>query len=208
MKEDIRRPEKSEAAILAEELQQSVRQAGLAAAEEPREPGKEGSGSAEGTGREKKRRSRSRAAFKARQEALVKGGRERSGEESAGGEGSPGKKFPWKPALCVFLALAAAGGFYLYKAMSFKQAYLPHTVINGMDVTGKTADQVKERMAAGVKDYEMSLLLRGDGRETIKGDDFGLHTVFDGSLEEIIRQQNPYAWPRYLLRGPSYEIQA
>ncbi len=92
--------------------------------------------------------------------------------------------------------------------MSFKQAYLPHTVINGMDVTGKTADQVKERMAAGVKDYEMSLLLRGDGRETIKGDDFGLHTVFDGSLEEIIRQQNPYAWPRYLLRGPSYEIQA
>ena len=35
----------------------------------------------------------------------------------------------------------------------------------------------------------------------------GLHTVFDGSLEEIIRQQNPYAWPRYLLKGPSYDIQ-
>ena len=75
-----------------------------------------------------------------------------------------------------------------------------------MDVTGKTADEVKELIAAGVKDYELSLLLRGNGRETIKGTDIGLYTVFDGSLEEIIRQQNPYAWPRYLLKGPSYEL--
>ncbi|MDU3396844.1 MAG: L,D-transpeptidase family protein [Clostridiales bacterium] len=105
------------------------------------------------------------------------------------------------------MALAvAASGFYMYKVVSFQKAYLPHTVINGMDVTGKTADEVKELIAAGVKDYELSLLLRGNGRETIKGTDIGLYTVFDGSLEEIIRQQNPYAWPRYLLKGPSYEL--
>ena len=110
-------------------------------------------------------------------------------------------------AACLVAAAAICVGGYIYHAVGYRDAYLPHTVINGMDVSGRTAPEVKEMMASGVKDYSLVMRLRGGGQETIYGADIGLHTVFDGSLEEIIRQQNPYAWPRYLLKGPSYDIQ-
>lgn len=116
----------------------------------------------------------------------------------------------WKRrALPVFLVLAAAVlvGGYIYHAVGYRDVYLPHTVINGMDVSGRTVGEVKEMLASGVRNYTLHLKLRQDGHETISGEDIGLHTVFDGSLEEIIRQQNPYAWPRYLFKGPSYDIQ-
>ncbi|RJW35407.1 hypothetical protein DXC92_25965 [Clostridiales bacterium TF09-2AC] len=145
-------------------------------------------------------KSRSRAAFRERN-----GGQAKARTDEA--PGTP--KHGLGKAAAALLALAAAicVGGYIYHAVGYRDAYLPHTVINGMDVSGRTAAQVKEMMASGVKDYSLVLKLRGGGQEAIYGADIGLHTVFDGSLEEIIRQQNPYAWPRYLLKGPSYDIQ-
>ena len=111
-------------------------------------------------------------------------------------------------AVLFVLAFAACLVFYVYKAQSYDKTYLPHTAVNGMDVTGKTADEVKELISGDVKDYRLALQLRGGEQEYLEGSSIGLHTVFDGRLEEIIHQQNPYAWPRYLLKGPSYEIRA
>lgn len=213
MRDEIRTEERSQAAILADELQASIRQVESAAEAEPIYGSYgEAFGEKMGVKEQKNPRRRSRASVRKRGKAPGKKGQDTFEQGRAGGasfrEREPGKPFSWKPAAGIFMALAvAASGFYMYKVMSFQKAYLPHTVINGMDVTGKTADEVKELIAAGVKDYELGLLLRGNGRETIKGTDIGLHTVFDGSLEEIIRQQNPYAWPRYMLQGPSYELQ-
>lgn len=145
-------------------------------------------------------KSRSRAAFKERKDRQAKA---RSDE-------APGRPRPvWgrAAAVCLVAAAAICVGGYIYHAVGYRDAYLPHTVINGMDVSGRSASEVKEMMASGVKDYSLVMRLRGGGQEIIYGADMGLHTVFDGSLEEIIRQQNPYAWPRYLLKGPSYNIQ-
>lgn len=145
-------------------------------------------------------KSRSRAAFKAGKDRQAKARTDEAPDTPRPGRGK---------AAAALLALAAAicVGGYIYHAVGYRDAFLPHTVINGMDVSGRTAAQVKEMMASGVKDYSLVLKLRGGGQEAIYGADIGLHTVFDGSLEEIIRQQNPYAWPRYLLKGPSYDIQ-
>ncbi|WP_417039767.1 L,D-transpeptidase family protein [Clostridium porci] len=212
MRDEIRTEGRSQAAILADELQASIRQVESAAQAKPLYGSYgEAFGEKMGVKEQKNPRSRSRTSVRKRGKATGKRGQDTFQQGHAGGasfrEREPGKSFSWKPAVGIFMALAvAASGFYMYKVVSFQKAYLPHTVINGMDVTGKTADEVKELIAAGVKDYELSLLLRGNGRETIKGTDIGLYTVFDGSLEEIIRQQNPYAWPRYLLKGPSYEL--
>lgn len=153
------------------------------------------------------RGSRSRDAFRQRQNALEK--KEREVGRKAGQEKPPFfKGFTWKHgALMLSLAALMLTGGYVYKAVGYRDTYFPHTVINGMDVSGKTVQEVKDLISAGVKDYRLTLKLRGDGKEEITGDHIGLHTVFDGSLEEIIRQQNPYAWPRYLLKGPSYDIE-
>ena len=123
------------------------------------------------------------------------------------GKGPFDKFLSWKTAaLVLILAVAVLAGIYAYKALGYRNTYFPHTVINGMDVSGKTVGEVKELIASGVNGYGLVLKLRDEEQETITGEKIGLHTVFDGSLEEIIRQQNPFRWPRYLLKGPSYDI--
>ena len=125
----------------------------------------------------------------------------------AGETREPLKGGYWKVAAIVMaLALAACAGGYYYRAMGYRDTYLPHTVINGMDVSGRSSKEVKDMISAGIRDYSLTLKLKGGNSESVSGEDIDLHTVFDGSLEEIIRQQNPYAWPRYLFRGPEYDI--
>lgn len=171
MRDETGRDERSQAAILAEELQASIRRV---------------------EGREK---------TEARFASSVEEPSEKKWKEEK-------KRLSrtWMAGLGFALSLAV-GGLYLYQAMGFQEAYLPHTRINGMDVTGKTVEEVKGLMSEGAGKYQMKLLLRGGEAEVLRGEDLRLDTVFDGSLEEIIKQQNPYAWPRYLLKGPSYELQ-
>ena len=181
------------------------------------------------------RRSRSREAFKQRQKELADSrAQERrvhenriqetggAGENRTGdghpqndgqgtlntqGKGSFDKILSWKAAaLILILAGIVLVGVYVYKAQGYRNTYFPHTVINGTDVSGKTAEEVKELIASGVNGYGLVLKLREEKQETVTGEKIGLHTVFDGSLEEIIRQQSPFRWPRYLLKGPSYDI--
>lgn len=152
---------------------------------------------------DQKPKSRSREAFHKRREELAREKQKKGGPK----EGTSGK-FPWRPvAVILVAAAAAAGGGYGYKAMEYKERFLPHTVVNGMDVSGKNVQEVKDMISLGVEDYELTLKLRGGESEHIAGEAIGLHTTYDGSLEEIIRQQNPYAWPRYLLKGPAYDIE-
>lgn len=156
------------------------------------------------------RRSRSREAFKQRRKEMAEDRtqeRRGQGTSDTGGKGPFDKILSWKAAaLVLILAGALLAGIYVYKALGYRNTYFPHTVINGMDVSGKTAEEVKELMASGVKGYGLVLKLRKGEQEAVGGEKIGLHTVFDGSLEEIIRQQSPFRWPRYLLKGPSYDI--
>lgn len=129
-------------------------------------------------------------------------------KENTGNAGSRKKKFGFQAVLLSAAVVVALGiGFYVFQAQRYYQAYLPHTVVNGMNVAGKTPEEVKTLISGDVKDYSLRIGLRDGKAEEISGESIGLHTVFDGSLEEIISQQNPYAWPRYLLKGPSYDIQ-
>ena len=101
------------------------------------------------------------------------------------GKGPFDKFLSWKTAVLVLiLAVAVLAGIYAYKALGYRNTYFPHTVINGMDVSGKTVEEVKELIASGVNGYGLVLKLRDEEQETITGEKIGLHTVFDGSLEE------------------------
>ena len=63
-------------------------------------------------------------------------------------------------------------------------------------------------IASGAAAYELKLSMREDESAVISGSEISLKAEFDGSLEEILRQQDPYAWPLYLARGPEYDIKA
>lgn len=85
------------------------------------------------------------------------------------------------------LALLFAGAaFYVVKAQSYKDAFFPNTVINGQDAEGMTVEDVKDRIASALEGYEIRLLERKGQEHKITKDDIGLHTVFDGTLEQMM----------------------
>lgn len=104
-------------------------------------------------------------------------------------------------------ALAAAGagaGLYLYTGKQYETVFFPHTVINGHDVSNKTTEEVKSLIAAGIEGYTLTIKGREGVTEQITGEEIGLHSVFDGSLEEYLEAQEPLKW--WQSQGAEYEI--
>ena len=109
-------------------------------------------------------------------------------------------------AAVLVLAAGAGTGYYFIQAGRYESAFLPNTKINGMDVSGKTADAVKEAIENNLSGYELKVIARECPKEVITKEDIGLHAEFDGSLEEIINAQNPRDWIKYLGTSSSHEI--
>ena len=96
------------------------------------------------------------------------------------------------------ILLAAAGVTYGVMGQKYKNVYYPNTIVNGIDVSGRTPEQAKEMIAAGIKGYTLSLTTR-TGDEIIAGSDIDLHPEYDGSLEYILGSQKPLLWGQSLI---------
>lgn len=95
----------------------------------------------------------------------------------------------------LLIAAAAAGGFYFYRQVRrYESCFLPGTMINGMDMSGKSVEQVKAEIIAGLEGYALTIKERDGKEETISGEEIGLHSEFDGSLEKLLESQNPMDW--------------
>ena len=118
------------------------------------------------------------------------------------------KPFSWKLAAGILAGVVITGAAgYVGMSMRYQNTYLPGTRINGMNVAGMSSKAVEEAMAKEAGDYSLRLVLRNDASENIEGSAIGLNTVFDGSLENILKQQNPYTWPIHMIKGENYEIE-
>ncbi len=118
------------------------------------------------------------------------------------------KPFPVKAVvigMVTVLAAAGAGaGFYVYMGKQYETVFFPNTVINGLDASNKTAEEVKDLIAAGIEGYTLTIHERGGNTEQITGEEIGLHSIFDGSLEEYLKAQQPMRW--WQAEGTEYEI--
>mgnify|MGYP003292766472 CR=1 FL=1 len=110
-------------------------------------------------------------------------------------------------AAAVIILTAGGGfGFYASKAAAYNDAFLPNTTINGVDVSGKDAEEVKAMIEEEIAGYEIAVIERTEVGETIKKEEIGLRSVFDGSLETIIEEQEPWKWITALWTPAAYEI--
>ncbi len=110
-------------------------------------------------------------------------------------------------AAAVIILTAGCGlGYYASQAAAYSDAFLPNTMINGMDVSGKTVEDVEAMIEEEISGYELMVLERTGTGETIKKDEIGLRSVFDGSLEAIIDDQEPMQWVKALWTPADYEI--
>lgn len=104
--------------------------------------------------------------------------------------------------------LVAGGAAYIVMAQQYKKEFFPNTQINGLEAGRKEIDQVKEMISSAMDGYQIRLVGRKGQDAVLTKDDVGLHTVFDGTLEEILEDQNPYLWGIHLIKKEDLQVSA
>lgn len=92
------------------------------------------------------------------------------------------------------LGIVFIAGCYTVKANTYRTKFFPHTIINGIDASEKTVDEVRQVMSKQIDNFESKIRSRDNNDEIIKGSDVGLAFVEDSSLEDLLHQQNSMAW--------------
>lgn len=113
----------------------------------------------------------------------------------------------WAAAGCCMAALLfAAGLIYGWIGKQYRQVFFPGTVINGLDASKKTVEEVKKMISSEIDGYVLRLKERDGRTEELLGSQIGLEAVFDGSLEALLEAQRPMEWIRYVRKPRSFDI--
>lgn len=121
--------------------------------------------------------------------------------------GSKGKKIAAITAAVICCLGISAAGAYTYLSLPYRDTFFPNTRINGLDASHKDVDQVKQMIDEGMKAYTLTLEERGGVEEQISGDEIGLHSEYDGSLERLLAEQKPLQWGFHWLEGEEHTIE-
>ncbi len=97
---------------------------------------------------------------------------------------------------------------YLGICVYFNNRFFPGSVINGMDVSGKTVEEAEELIAADVSDYTVSLKLRNGQGENIDGGLMDFSYVSDGAVQELKDTQNSFVWLSACFNPSDYTMTA
>ena len=90
----------------------------------------------------------------------------------------------------IFLTAAIYAAGFLY----FKDRFLPGTMLNGYDVSFRTAAQAEEILGREVQAYVLEIDTMNNGVESITAEEAGLHYASDGSVGELLEEQNRQFW--------------
>lgn len=94
----------------------------------------------------------------------------------------------------IFIGMFTLIIIYLGVSLFFINHFKYGTVINGVNVGGKSVDEAKKLIEAKSESYELTLLEKDNTKETIKGIDIELKYNFGDDLEAVKKKQNPYSW--------------
>lgn len=90
----------------------------------------------------------------------------------------------------VILLLA----LYLGMAFYFKNHFIFRTEINGWKVGGMTVSQVEEKIGDHVGDYLLTVFDRDGEKYHVYGKDIACKYVPDGTVQKLLKEQNPFGW--------------
>lgn len=108
--------------------------------------------------------------------------------------------------MIVFIALS---GTYLGMGFYYLDHFMENTIVNGMDVSDMTVEQVEERIASQVENYEITLVEKDGKQEKINGEQIDYHFVSGGEIQGFLEEQNILLWlPRYLGETKAYTMTA
>lgn len=113
-----------------------------------------------------------------------------------------------KPLIIIGCVLALLVIAYLGGAFYFKSHYFMGTTMNGIDVSGKTADEVNTMLQNSAASHSLTLKERGGQSETLNADQIHMEYVDDGAVQNQLAAQNIFAWPAHLLPQNTQELEA
>ena len=106
-------------------------------------------------------------------------------------------------AIAALLSVAAlTGSIYTGKALDYRDVFIPGTTINGIEADGRTVEEMEELLG----EYRIDVAFRDGKDAAVEGSDIDFHYVSDGSLDRILKAQNPFMWLYGVYQGTSYEI--
>ena len=84
---------------------------------------------------------------------------------------------------------------YLYPLQYYKDHFYKNTSINGIDTSNMTVEEAEALITEEVRDYKITLVGRNGISDTIRGGEINLHMVYEGSILELLQQQDAAKWP-------------
>lgn len=94
----------------------------------------------------------------------------------------------------IFTAGLAYVGFSMY----FTNHFYLNTRLNGVDVSGHSADEVKKMWETDIASYKLSIEERDGTQDVLNGIDVGLHVKWDDTVQKLIEEQSPFLWVKGL----------
>ena len=107
-----------------------------------------------------------------------------------------------KKALVIFIAVFAV--FYAGMAFYYWDHYFLGTRINGYDCSNRQVDEVRTMLTRAVADYKLTIKERYYLEEERTGSEMGLSFNDDGTLNKVMRSQNPLLWITALVKNYDY----
>lgn len=92
--------------------------------------------------------------------------------------------------ICIFALLAV----YFATSIYFVNHLYFGTKINGIDVSGKTVEEIEAQMTSKLNKYTLNIKERGGRKEQIKSGDIKLKYKSVKQIENLKDKQNPLAW--------------
>lgn len=106
--------------------------------------------------------------------------------------------------IAILLVIGAFG--YLMGARYYATHFPRNTTINGMDVSNKTADNVKLALNNSVQTYVLTIQERDGITETMTASDAGMTYQDNGEVDALLNDYNPYTWLFDCLSEDSYTV--
>lgn len=84
---------------------------------------------------------------------------------------------------------------YIFIAFYYKERFYFGSLINNIDYSGKTVEEVEENIASEIALYSITITGRDGLKETIAAQDMNYRYVSDGQIHALKEEQNPFMWP-------------
>ena len=96
------------------------------------------------------------------------------------------------------IIVASLLAVYLIITAYFNNHFFFRTYINGFNVTGKSYESAQSIISEKANDYILRIKTREDNTENLNGADINLKYDFDSEINNLLENQNPFLWVKYI----------